>query len=214
MTSRDLNDDHAGGHGRTPRRHRRWLNHPASPAKSVELSPWSGPWSEDDPDANFKADVAFYAHIDPDDHDRQPGAGPGYPRGSDRPLRPGQMGDRRQRWPARARSIDDPPSCGNPWKRPKPPVRTWLASQAYDQLRQMLSWLRLPLVDPDAAGYWAGPKGSLALAAAAARHVRLGNGDPVGASTVSGRCRRRGRLATLAVSSASPLTAQRAVRPP
>jgi hypothetical protein len=24
---------------------------------------------------------------------------------------------------------------------------------AYDQLRQMLSWLRLPLVDPDAAGY-------------------------------------------------------------
>jgi len=25
--------------------------------------------------------------------------------------------------------------------------------QAYHQLRQMLSWLRLPVVDPDAAGY-------------------------------------------------------------
>jgi hypothetical protein len=24
---------------------------------------------------------------------------------------------------------------------------------AYEQLRQMLSWLRLPLVDPDGAGY-------------------------------------------------------------
>ena len=35
------------------------------PARSVELSPWSGPWSEDDPDANFKADVALYAHLDP-----------------------------------------------------------------------------------------------------------------------------------------------------
>jgi hypothetical protein len=34
-------------------------------ARSVEMSPWSGPWSDDDPDANFKADVALYAHIDP-----------------------------------------------------------------------------------------------------------------------------------------------------
>ena len=33
--------------------------------RSVELSPWSGPWSDDDPDANFKADVALYAHVDP-----------------------------------------------------------------------------------------------------------------------------------------------------
>ena len=31
--------------------------------------------------------------------------------------------------------------------------------EAYEQLRQMLSWLRLPLVDPDAGGYGAGEAG-------------------------------------------------------
>jgi hypothetical protein len=34
-------------------------------ARSVELVPWTGPWAEDDPDANFKADVALYARLDP-----------------------------------------------------------------------------------------------------------------------------------------------------
>ena len=31
----------------------------------VELVGWSGPWEDDDPDANFKRDVALYAHVDP-----------------------------------------------------------------------------------------------------------------------------------------------------
>ena len=31
----------------------------------VELTGWSGPWDADDPDANFKRDVALYAHADP-----------------------------------------------------------------------------------------------------------------------------------------------------
>ena len=31
----------------------------------VELTGWSGPWDADDPDANFKRDVALYAHVDP-----------------------------------------------------------------------------------------------------------------------------------------------------
>jgi hypothetical protein len=31
----------------------------------VELTGWTGPWSDDDPDANFKADVALYSHVDP-----------------------------------------------------------------------------------------------------------------------------------------------------
>lgn len=34
-----------------------------SPA--VELTPWSGTWSPDDPDANFKHDVALYSRLDP-----------------------------------------------------------------------------------------------------------------------------------------------------
>jgi len=32
---------------------------------SIELVRWSGPWSDDDPDANFKADVALYTMVDP-----------------------------------------------------------------------------------------------------------------------------------------------------
>ena len=31
----------------------------------IELMGWSGPWEKDDPDANFKRDVALYAHVDP-----------------------------------------------------------------------------------------------------------------------------------------------------
>jgi hypothetical protein len=37
---------------------------PDSP-QSIELVRWAGPWSDDDPDANFKADVALYTMLDP-----------------------------------------------------------------------------------------------------------------------------------------------------
>ena len=33
--------------------------------RTITLSGWSGPWPANDPDANFKADVALYAHVDP-----------------------------------------------------------------------------------------------------------------------------------------------------
>ncbi len=32
---------------------------------SIELVRWAGPWADDDPDANFKADVALYTMLDP-----------------------------------------------------------------------------------------------------------------------------------------------------
>src|ERR1700693_4482030 len=32
---------------------------------TVTLEPFTGPWRDDDPDANFKADVALYAPVDP-----------------------------------------------------------------------------------------------------------------------------------------------------
>jgi hypothetical protein len=38
---------------------------PAHSDRIVELTGWTGPWPADDPDANFKADVAVYAHVDP-----------------------------------------------------------------------------------------------------------------------------------------------------
>jgi len=34
-------------------------------ARTVRLEGWTGPWPDDDPDANFKRDVALYAHVDP-----------------------------------------------------------------------------------------------------------------------------------------------------
>ena len=34
-------------------------------APVVRLERWIGPWPDDDPDANFKADVALYANVDP-----------------------------------------------------------------------------------------------------------------------------------------------------
>src|SRR5580765_4799025 len=33
--------------------------------RTVEIVGWPGPWPDDDPDANFKRDVALYAHADP-----------------------------------------------------------------------------------------------------------------------------------------------------
>lgn len=36
---------------------------PAEP--SVRLERWLGPWEDDDPDANFKAEVALYSVLDP-----------------------------------------------------------------------------------------------------------------------------------------------------
>ena len=31
----------------------------------VRLVAWTGPWSDDDPDANLKADIALYSKVDP-----------------------------------------------------------------------------------------------------------------------------------------------------
>jgi len=38
---------------------------PLDAPRSIELIRWAGPWSDDDPDANFKADVALYTLLDP-----------------------------------------------------------------------------------------------------------------------------------------------------
>ena len=122
------------------------------PARSVELSPWSGPWSEDDPDANFKAEVALYAHLDPmatianlaQAMDIPEGAIVLYvlakwaTAGSGGLLELGPSMIHRLWQP-----VEEAEAAGTDEDR--------LA--AYDQLRQMLSWLRLPLVDPDSAGY-------------------------------------------------------------
>jgi hypothetical protein len=34
-------------------------------SETIVLEGWRGPWPDDDKDANFKADIALYAHVDP-----------------------------------------------------------------------------------------------------------------------------------------------------
>ena len=120
--------------------------------RTIELIPWTGSWPEDDPDANFKADVALHAHVDPMATIENLAGALGIPpgaivwyvlakwasAGSGGLLEVGPTMVRRL-WGA----VEAAESAGTDEAR--------LA--AYDQLRQMLSWLRLPLIDPDSAGY-------------------------------------------------------------
>ena len=48
----------------TPGRWREGLVEPGD-EPVVRLQAWDGPWPDDDPDANFKVDVAAYSHADP-----------------------------------------------------------------------------------------------------------------------------------------------------
>jgi len=38
---------------------------PKNAEPTLRLERWTGPWEADDPDANFKADVALYSLVDP-----------------------------------------------------------------------------------------------------------------------------------------------------
>ena len=49
---------------------------------SIELIPWNGSWSDDDPDANFKADVALFTMLDPLETLRPLSAATGIPVGA------------------------------------------------------------------------------------------------------------------------------------
>ncbi len=38
---------------------------PSEKAETVRLEAWAGPWPDDDPDANFKQEIASYTRVDP-----------------------------------------------------------------------------------------------------------------------------------------------------
>jgi hypothetical protein len=116
----------------------------------VRLEPWTGPWPDDDPDANFKAEVALYSLVDPLTTIEGLSANIGVPVGA---LCRSVLA----RWASGG-------SGGLLELGPSMVQRLWAVCEqaeadatdesrlaAYDQLLQMLSWLRLPLVDP--AGY-------------------------------------------------------------
>ncbi|MGC8463698.1 MAG: DUF6027 family protein [Acidimicrobiales bacterium] len=124
---------------------------PAERGEVVELVAWRGPWSDDDPDANFKADLALYAQVDPMVTVTNLAASVDVPEGA-------IVRYVLARWAASG-------SGGLLELGPTMVERLWAPIEAaevtgsvaarleaYDRLRQVLSWLRVPVVDPDAAG--------------------------------------------------------------
>jgi len=117
-------------------------------ARLVRFEGWTGPWLDDDPDANFKRDVALYAHVDPLSTLRAMSNAIDVPlgalcqyvlakwatAGSGGLLELGPTMTRRL-----AAVCDDAEAADTDAAR--------LA--AYAQLRDIISWLRVPLDDPD-----------------------------------------------------------------
>jgi hypothetical protein len=120
------------------------------PTRTVDLVGWDGPWDADDGDANFKADVALYSHVDPMTTVANLATAMGIPEGAVvhyvlakwasagsgglLELGPSMV---HRLWDA----IEKAEETGTDEARLK----------AYEQLRQMISWLRIPLVN-DGAG--------------------------------------------------------------
>jgi uncharacterized protein DUF6027 len=114
----------------------------------IVLEAWTGPWPDDDPDANFKADIALYAHIDPLSTIKNLSAAIDVPvgalcryvlakwatEGSGGLLELGPRMTRRL-----AAVCADAEEIGTDEAR----------IAAYQQLRQMLAWLQMPLDHPE-----------------------------------------------------------------
>ncbi len=117
-------------------------------APCVPLEPWSGPWADDDRDANFKRDVAVYSLVDPLPTIENLSAALDVPVGAIvryviAKWATGGSGGLLELGPTMTRRLaaicDDAESVGTDGAR--------LA--AYAQLREMITWLRLPLDRPD-----------------------------------------------------------------
>jgi Family of unknown function (DUF6027) len=121
------------------------------PERTVTLQAWTGPWPPDDPDANFKADVALYAHVDPLTTIETLGARLGVPVGALchyvlAKWATAGSGGLLELGPTMARRLagvcDAAEEAGTDAAR--------LA--AYAEVRDLLSWLRYPLDHPDGYG--------------------------------------------------------------
>lgn len=123
---------------------------PLASTPTVRLDSWQGPWPDDDPDANFKHEVALYAHADPLSTITNLSAALDIPVGA-------LVRYVLARWASggSAALLElGPTMVERLWE----PVEAAEADgsdaarlAAYDQLRQMISWLRLPLQSD--AGY-------------------------------------------------------------
>jgi hypothetical protein len=141
------------GPGPDRRSPRSSLGDVAEDERSVDLVGWDGPWEADDPDANFKADVALYSHVDPMATIGRLAAAMAMPEGAVvhyvlAKWASAGSGGLLELGPSMVHRlwgvVEEAEEAGTDRAR----------LQAYDQLRQMISWLRLPLVNDGAdSGY-------------------------------------------------------------
>ena len=117
----------------------------------VTLERWAGPWADDDPDGNFKADVALYSLVDPLSTINN------LSRALDVPVgalcryvlakwATGGSGGLLELGPTMTRRLAE--VCDQADAADTDTARL----AAFAQLRDMVSWLRYPLDHPDAYG--------------------------------------------------------------
>ena len=115
---------------------------------NIRLEPWTGPWPDDDPDANFKADVALYSLTDPLPTIEGLSANLGVPVGAVvryvlAKWATGGSGGLLELGPTMVNRLAA--VCAAAEAEGTDAARL----AAYDQLRQMVEWLRLPLERPE-----------------------------------------------------------------
>jgi hypothetical protein len=121
--------------------------------RTVTLVQWRGPWAEDDPDANFKTDVALYANVDPMTTIERLAHAIDVPEGAIvhyvlAKWASGGSGGLLELGPTMVHRLWAP--FGDAENDDTDEARL----RAYEQLRTMISWLRIPLIEEgDASGY-------------------------------------------------------------
>ena len=123
------------------------MDRPEASDQTVSLVRWSGPWDSDDPDANFKEEVVAYGLLEPLDTITQLSESLDIPvgalvryvlakwatGGSEGMLHIGGTSVQRMHNPCQAAESEDTDEA---------------RLRAYEELREMVRWLHLPIEDP------------------------------------------------------------------
>ena len=115
---------------------------------TVTLAGWNGPWPDDDEDANFKIDVAAHAHLDPLVTITNLSNSTGIPIGS-------LVHYVLCRWASEGSSalLELGPQMTRRLRRPFVEAEATGTDNArlvaYEQVRQMVEWLNVPLDRPE-----------------------------------------------------------------
>jgi hypothetical protein len=122
-------------------------------SRTISLVGWKGPWAPDDPDANFKQDVTLYSQVDPMATIGPLATAMGIPEGA-------VVHYVLAKWASAGSGglLELGPSMVHrlwaPVEKAEEAGTDVARLEAYEQLRQMISWLRLPLAGDGAdSGY-------------------------------------------------------------